>query len=74
MKWLGYGMAKRVPGYPPPAGPLAAKLKLWGKGRTKHRVHESTNDADLFNPSPDGNARFSPIRDPQGNNAGPSAG
>jgi hypothetical protein len=59
-------MAKRVPGHPPPAGPLAAKLKLWGKGRTMHRVHESAYGADMFNPSADGNARFSPIHDPNG--------
>jgi hypothetical protein len=31
-----------------------------------HRVHETIYAVDQFNPSPKGNARFSPIRDPSG--------
>jgi hypothetical protein len=34
---------------------------------TMHRVHETAYTVDQFNPSPKGNARFSPICGPKGN-------
>jgi len=45
---------------------LDATLVDWGSGRTMHRVHDAAYAANLFNPSPTGNARFSPIRDEDG--------
>ena len=56
-------MAKAVPGMAPPAGSLDAKLMSWGAGEIMHRVHDAVYPVDSFNPSPLGNARFSPIRD-----------
>jgi hypothetical protein len=60
-------MAKAVPGMAPPAGSLDAKLRSWGAGEIMHRVHDAVYPVDSFNPSPLGNARFSPIRDSAGN-------
>ena len=42
------------------------KLTPWGAGATMYRVHETIYAVDQFNPSPKGNARFSPIHDPSG--------
>ena len=60
-------MAKRTTRYVPPVVPTNIKLTLWGAGATMYRVHETIYAADQFNPSPKGNARFSPIHDPSGN-------
>jgi hypothetical protein len=60
-------MAKAVPGMAPPAVSLDAKLMSWGAGEIMHRVHDAVYPVDSFNPSPLGNARFSPIRDSAGN-------
>jgi hypothetical protein len=51
----------------PPTVPAKVKLTPWGAGTTMYRVHETIYTADQFNPSPKGNARFSPILDPSGN-------
>jgi RES domain len=59
-------MAKRAADYQPPAGPLNATLITWDRGREMHRVHDSAYLGDQFNPTPSGNARFSPIRDRSG--------
>jgi hypothetical protein len=56
-------MAKSGPSLPPPSGPLNATLISWGSGRQLHRVHDAGYPANSFNPSPRGNARFSPIYD-----------
>jgi predicted nucleic acid-binding protein len=58
-------MAKPAPA--PPAGSLDAKLMSWGAGKIMYRVHIAVYAVDSFNPSPLGNARFSPIRDSAGN-------
>ena len=59
-------MAKRTRRYVPPVVPAKIKLTAWGAGAAMYRVHETIYAADQFNPSPKGNARFSPIRDPSG--------
>jgi len=59
-------MAKSGSRFLPPSGALDATLVEWGSGRTMHRVHDAAYAANLFNPSPAGNARFSPIRDEAG--------
>jgi hypothetical protein len=59
-------MAKSGSRFLPPSGALDATLVDWGSGRTMHRVHDAIYAANLFNPSPAGNARFSPIRDETG--------
>ena len=59
-------MAKRVTRYVPPVVPSNIKLTSWGEGAAMHRVHETVYAVDQFNPSPHGNARFSPIHDPSG--------
>jgi hypothetical protein len=59
-------MAKSASRFLPPSGTLDATLVDWGSGRTMHRVHDAAYAASLFNPSPAGNARFSPIRDETG--------
>jgi hypothetical protein len=59
-------MAKSGSRFLPPSGVLDATLVDWGSGRTMHRVHGAAYAANLFNPSPTGNARFSPIRDEAG--------
>jgi hypothetical protein len=60
-------MAKAVPGMAPSAASFDAKLMSWGAGEIMHRVHDAVYPVDSFNPSPLGNARFSPIRDSAGN-------
>ena len=56
-------MAKGVPGTAPPAESLDARLISWGAGEIMYRVHDAVYAVDSFNPSPLGNARFSPIYD-----------
>lgn len=60
-------MAKRAATGASPTVPSKIKLATWGSGQTMYRVHEATYAVDQFNPSPKGNARFSPILDPSGN-------
>jgi RES domain len=50
----------------PRAGSLDAKLITWGAGEVMYRVHDAAYAVDAVNPSPLGNARFSPIRDSDG--------
>ena len=59
-------MAKAAPGKALPAGSLDAKLVTWGAGEIMYRVHNEAYAVDSFNPSPLGNARFSPIHDSAG--------
>ena len=59
-------MAKRSTRYVPPVVPTNIKLTPWGAGTTMYRVHETIYGADQFNPSPKGNARFSPIHHSSG--------
>jgi hypothetical protein len=59
-------MAKVVSGRAPSAGSLDAKLMSWGAGEIMYRVHDAVHAVNSFNPSPLGNARFSPIRDSDG--------
>lgn len=59
-------MAKRAATGASPTVPSKIKLTTWGSGQTMYRVHEATYAVDQFNPSPKGNARFSPILDPSG--------
>ena len=59
-------MAKPTPGTVPTARSLDAKLVAWGAGEIMYRVHETKYAVDSFNPSQQGNARFSPIRDSAG--------
>lgn len=59
-------MAKRTASHVPPVVPAKMKLTPWGAGRTMFRVHEPIYTADQFNPSKNGNARFSPIYDSNG--------
>ena len=66
MRWRECSMAKSGSRFLPPSGILDATLVDWGSGRTMHRVHDAAYAANLFNPSPTGNARFSPIRDEAG--------
>ena len=60
-------MAKRVAPSASPTVPSKIKLTTWGSGQTMYRVHDAIYAGDQFNPSPKGNARFSPILDPSGN-------
>lgn len=60
-------MAKPAPGTAPSAGSLDATLMSWGEGEIMYRVHDAVYAVDSFNPSPLGNARFSPIGDSAGN-------
>jgi hypothetical protein len=60
-------MVKPALGATRPAGPLDAKLMSWGDGEIMYRVHDAVYAVESFNPSPLGNARFSPIRDSAGN-------
>jgi hypothetical protein len=59
-------MAKGVPGTASPAELLDARLISWGAGEIMYRVHDAVYAVDSFNPSPLGNARFSPIYDSDG--------
>jgi hypothetical protein len=59
-------MAKAAAGPLLPVPPLGARLLPWGRGLTMHRVHDSAYLPNIFNPSTDGNARFSPILDLKG--------
>jgi hypothetical protein len=54
-------MAKGGGSHPPPGGRLDVTLIDWGKGQILHRVHSSKFRPDEFNPSPAGDARFSPL-------------
>src|SRR5580700_5103138 len=60
-------MAKRAATSASPIVPSKIKPTTWGSGETLYRVHDAIYAADQFNPSPKGNARFSPILDPSGN-------
>jgi hypothetical protein len=60
-------MAKPAPGTAPVAASLDAKFMSWGEGEVMHRIHDDEYPVESFNPSPLGNARFSPIRDAAGN-------
>lgn len=59
-------MAKRAATSASPIVPSKIKLTAWGSGKTMYRVHDVIYAVDQFNPSPKGNARFSPILDPSG--------
>lgn len=59
-------MAKRAATGASPAVPAKIKPIAWGSGLTMYRVHDTIYAVDQFNPSPKGNARFSPILDPSG--------
>jgi hypothetical protein len=59
-------MAKRAAPSGSPTVPSKIKPIAWGSGQTMYRVHDATYAVDQFNPSPRGNARFSPILDPSG--------
>ena len=59
-------MAKRAAITAAPIVPTKIKLTTWGSGQTMYRVHDAIYAVDQFNPSPKGNARFSPILDPSG--------
>ena len=59
-------MARNAATYVPPTVPAKIKLTPWGADTTMYRVHETVYAVDEFNPSPKGNARFSPILDPSG--------
>jgi len=60
-------MAKRAAIIAAPIVPTKIKLTNWGAGQTMYRVHDAIHGVDQFNPSPKGNARFSPILDSSGN-------
>jgi hypothetical protein len=60
-------MAKRAAISAAPIVPTKIKLTSWGSGQTMYRVHDEIYAVDQFNPSPKGNARFSPLLDPSGN-------
>jgi hypothetical protein len=60
-------MAKRAATSASPTVPSKIKPATWGSGETMYRVHEAIYAVDQFNPSPKGNARFSPIPDSSGN-------
>jgi len=51
---------------PPHAGSLKTTTYLLSKGILLHRVHHEQYSAEQFNPGLQGNARFSPIQDPEG--------
>jgi hypothetical protein len=59
-------MAKRVAISASPIVPSKIRISPWGSGETMYRVHELIYAVDQFNSSSEGNARFSPIRDPSG--------
>ena len=50
-----------------PTGILEATIIPWGKGKTIFRVHPDAYGSAQFNPSPTGNARFSPFVNAAGN-------
>lgn len=52
---------------PAPSGRLHLTLTRLRQGEGLHRVHQEKCRADQFNPGVQGNARFSPILDGQGN-------
>lgn len=60
-------MVRRATTSASPTVPSKIRLTAWGSGQTMYRVHDATYSVDQFNPSPKGNARFSPILDPSGN-------
>ena len=60
-------MAKRAATTASPTVPSKIKPTTWGSGETMYRVHDAIYPVDQFNPSPKGNARFSPILAPSGN-------
>lgn len=49
-----------------PAARLDVSECVWEKGKAFHRVHRDEYEADQFNESGKGNARFSPISDAEG--------
>lgn len=51
---------------PPPAGKLNITVTAWGENQAVHRVHSQIYGALEFNPTPHGNARFSPLISSQG--------
>ena len=51
---------------PAPPARLAVTLTTLEKGQVLHRVHQDRYDAGQFNPGKQGNARFSPIQNDQG--------
>lgn len=51
---------------PAPPATLAVTFTALGIGQVLHRVHQDRYGADQFNPGKQGNARFSPIQDDQG--------
>jgi hypothetical protein len=59
-------MAKRAAATVSPTVPAKIKPIAWGSGETMYRVHDAIYVVDQFNPSPKGNARFSPILDMSG--------
>jgi hypothetical protein len=52
---------------PEPPGTLHVTLTTLAQGAVLHRVHQNKYQAGQFNSAPQGNARFSPIRNEQGN-------
>ena len=56
-------MVKRAATISSPTVPSKIKFTAWGSGKTMYRVHDVIYAVDQFNPSPKGNARFSPILD-----------
>src|ERR1700733_8285243 len=59
-------MAKRAATTASPTVPSKLQPTTGGSGETMYRVHDAIYAVDEFNPSPKGNARFSPILDPSG--------
>ncbi|HFT7392180.1 TPA: RES family NAD+ phosphorylase [Aeromonas hydrophila] len=55
-----------TPTTPVPPATLHATLTELPKGQVLHRVHQAQYQADQFNPGVQGNARFSPIQNDQG--------
>lgn len=51
---------------PQPEGNLQLSTLIWAAGTPIHRVHLERYGASQFNPGLNGNARFSPIRDANG--------
>ena len=58
-------MAKQPTWLEPPES-LQGTLIEWGAGKTLYRVHRQRYRPNVFTPTPQGNARFSPIRDDAG--------
>lgn len=52
---------------PPPENLRVLPEQIITHGTLLHRVHQQHRAATAFNPGPQGNARFSPIQDAQGN-------